>query len=114
MTAGNYEVRMLRVPALYVVALWLKDLDGDDDLIVPLVPAPAFLEAGRAYREAEFLDTLEAPRASGSTSTTRLRAEKPIPSSSRTRPTTPGAGEARPGATSPGRSTGSARGRFRS
>lgn len=59
--SGTYEVRMLRIPALYVAALWLKDLDGGNDLIVPLVPAPDFLEAGRAYREAEFLDAIETP-----------------------------------------------------
>lgn len=59
--SGSYEVRMLKVPALYVAALWLKHLDGDDDLIVPLDPAPGFLEAGRAYREGEFLDALATP-----------------------------------------------------
>jgi len=59
--SGNYEVHMLKIPALYVVALWLKHLDGNDDLFVPLEPAPDFLEAGRLYREDEFLDTLESP-----------------------------------------------------
>jgi hypothetical protein len=59
--AGDYEVRMVRVPALYVVALWLEDLDGDEDLVLPLAPAPEFLEAGRIYREPEFLDALVDP-----------------------------------------------------
>ena len=59
--SGSYEPRMLKIPALYVVALWLKDLRADDDLFVPLDPAPAFLETGRAYREGEFLDALEGP-----------------------------------------------------
>ena len=36
---------MIRVPALYVMALWLKDLDGDADIVVPMAPAPPFLEA---------------------------------------------------------------------
>ena len=57
--SGNYEVRMLKIPALYVIALWLKDLGGDADLVVPLEPAPDFLEADRAYLEDEFLGVLE-------------------------------------------------------
>ena len=59
--SGNYEVRMLKIPALYVIALWLKDLGGDADLVVPLEPAPDFLEADRAYLEDEFLGVLESP-----------------------------------------------------
>ena len=59
--AGNYEVRMARVPALYVMALWLEDLDGDEDLVLPLAPAPAFLDTQRLYSEQEFLDALAGP-----------------------------------------------------
>jgi hypothetical protein len=59
--AGNYEVRMVRVPALYVMALWLEDLDGDQDLVLPLAPAPAFLDTQRMYPEQEFLDALAGP-----------------------------------------------------
>jgi hypothetical protein len=58
---GNYEIRLLKVPALYVVALWLKDLEGDRDLVIPLDPAPPYLEPGRAYTEAEFLEILGEP-----------------------------------------------------
>ncbi len=59
--AGNYEVRMVRVPALYVMALWLEDLDGDQDLVLPLAPAPAYLDTQRMYYEPEFLDALAGP-----------------------------------------------------
>lgn len=59
--SGDYEVRMLKIPGLYVAALWLDDRDGDDDLIIPLDPAPDFLEAGRTYREEEFLAAVEEP-----------------------------------------------------
>jgi hypothetical protein len=55
---GDYELRVLRLPALYLMALWLKDEAGDDDLIVPLDPAPAGIEAGRGYGEEELLDEL--------------------------------------------------------
>ena len=59
--AGSYQVRMVRIPALYVVALWLEDLDGDADLVLPLAPAPVFLDTGRLYGEREFLDVLAGP-----------------------------------------------------
>lgn len=58
---GNYEARVLRVPALYVLALWLKDLDDSNDLIIPLDPAPPYLDAGFVYREPEFYNALTAP-----------------------------------------------------
>lgn len=58
---GDYEPRMLTIPAIYVAALWLKDLSGDDDLVVPLAPAPSYLEAGRVYAEREFLDLVAGP-----------------------------------------------------
>lgn len=46
---GDYDLRMLRVPALYLMALWLKDRQGSDDIFVPLEPAPSELEAGARY-----------------------------------------------------------------
>jgi hypothetical protein len=56
----SFEVRLLRVPALYVMALWLNDRDAQQnrDLIIPLDPAPSWLEANRAYSADEFMDTL--------------------------------------------------------
>lgn len=58
---SDVEVRLLRIPALYVMALWLKPRDGGDDIVIPLDPAPPFLEAKHAYAEAEFLAALAAP-----------------------------------------------------
>ena len=58
---GRVEARIVRIPALYVMALWLKDLDGDDDVVVPMAPAPPFLEANRPYTEREFLKALSGP-----------------------------------------------------
>jgi hypothetical protein len=55
---GDFELRLLKVPALYVVAAWLI---GERRLVVPLAPAPSFLEAGRVYDEREFLEALAAP-----------------------------------------------------
>jgi hypothetical protein len=56
---GVYELRLLQIPALYVMALWLKDAEGNRDLILPMEPMPNELEAGRSYTEAEFLAALE-------------------------------------------------------
>ena len=58
---GRVEARIVRIPALYVMALWLKNLDGDDDVVIPMAPAPQFLEANRPYTEREFLNALAGP-----------------------------------------------------
>ena len=55
---GRFELRVLRIPALYLMALWLKDENGDDDVVIPLDPAPAPLESGRRYRPEEVLAEL--------------------------------------------------------
>ncbi|MGW4147086.1 hypothetical protein [Streptomyces albogriseolus] len=59
--AGAYEPHLLKIPALCAVVMLLRQLDGDNDLYVPLEPAPDYLEAGRIYREAELLDVLQEP-----------------------------------------------------
>jgi hypothetical protein len=37
---AHFEPVVLLVPALYIVALWLHAADGENDLVVPLPPAP--------------------------------------------------------------------------
>jgi hypothetical protein len=55
----DYELRLLRVPALYFVALWLKDdRDPDHDVLIPLDPAPEPFEAYGKYRPDEVLAQL--------------------------------------------------------
>jgi hypothetical protein len=56
----SFEVRLLRVPALYAMALWLNDRDArqNRDLIIPLDPTPSWLEANRAYTADEFMEAL--------------------------------------------------------
>jgi hypothetical protein len=56
---GDYELRELRVPGLYLMAVWLKDLSGDGDVVIPLEPAPAPLQAGRSYRLPQLEPELE-------------------------------------------------------
>jgi hypothetical protein len=52
---GAYELRLLSVPSLYLVALWLH---GAHDLLVPLAPAPGGLEPEHAYTEEQIFSAL--------------------------------------------------------
>ncbi len=56
--SGNYELRVLRIPALFVMALWLKDISGNNDLIVPMAPTFTGIEAQHTYPVAEFMGLL--------------------------------------------------------
>jgi len=40
---GNYEVRLLFIPALKVTVLWLADKEDKVDYAVPIEPTPAYL-----------------------------------------------------------------------
>jgi len=54
----DFELRLLTVPGLYVVATWLA---GGFHILTPLSPAPSFLEAGRQYSDQELLAALRGP-----------------------------------------------------
>lgn len=51
---GDFEPRMLRVPALYIVALWLKERSPWRDILIPLEPSHPALTPGLSYTVAEF------------------------------------------------------------
>jgi hypothetical protein len=51
----GFELRLLRVPAIYLNSLWLHAPDRPD-LFVPLDPAPPGLEAGASYEEPRFAE----------------------------------------------------------
>lgn len=62
-----YQARLLSVPELYMLTLWLHGdcaADGTDghpaatDLLVPLAPAPPGIAANRPYRVADLLPVL--------------------------------------------------------
>jgi hypothetical protein len=56
---ADYELRLLRLPALYFVGIWLKrEGRGGDDVVIPLEPAPAGFVAGRSYAPGELLELL--------------------------------------------------------
>jgi hypothetical protein len=52
------EPRLLHVPALHAMALWLHGGDGRSDVVIPLDPAPPGVEAGRRYSVADYLSAL--------------------------------------------------------
>ncbi|MEU3215646.1 hypothetical protein [Streptomyces sp. NPDC006971] len=63
----HYQPRLLSVPALYMLALWLHadpeaDASGGSlapaDLLVPLAPAPPGIAAHRAHRVADLLSLM--------------------------------------------------------
>jgi hypothetical protein len=57
--AQDLDVRLLTVPALNLTAVWLH---GDqDEVLVPLSPAPAPLDPGRPYSASELLTALREP-----------------------------------------------------
>ncbi|MFE6224240.1 MULTISPECIES: hypothetical protein [unclassified Streptomyces] len=64
---GTYEPRLLSVPELYMLTLWLRaepEADGGDpaaesaDVLVPLAPAPPGIAAHRPYPVADLLPVL--------------------------------------------------------
>jgi hypothetical protein len=55
---GNFELRLLRVPALYFTAVWVHDTEGTGDLLIPLAPAPTGIPAGQATAATTLLSEL--------------------------------------------------------
>lgn len=50
------RARILRAPAVYLLALWLTE--GDEDALMPIAPAPPPLEAGKLQPAAKVLAAL--------------------------------------------------------
>jgi hypothetical protein len=50
----SYDPRVLRIPALYVTAIWLKSDEPKEDFVVPVAPAIPALVAGQFYPVPEF------------------------------------------------------------
>ncbi len=56
---AQFERRLLEVPALHSVSLWLHEAAAaGHDVVLPLAPAPPGLEAGKPYAAAAFLAVL--------------------------------------------------------
>jgi hypothetical protein len=52
--SGSYSLRFLRIPALYLDALWLKDTAQNRDLVVPIASRGS-LVAAQVYEATNFL-----------------------------------------------------------
>jgi hypothetical protein len=57
---GDFEPRLLRVPALYIVAIWLKDRKSGQDILIPLPPSGPPLVVGQHYSASDFEAVLKA------------------------------------------------------
>ena len=57
---GGFELRLLNVPGLYVLALWLHETQGKGDFLVPLAPSPVETPAGKPVPAAALLKELAA------------------------------------------------------
>lgn len=57
-SAGSYEVRLLRFSAIALMALWLKPDSGGADIIYPLAPAPEGLQAEQQYSADDFMKAI--------------------------------------------------------
>ena len=57
---GDYELRLARIPALYVTALWLKDVKQGQDRFVVVPPAPEGFAALSIHDGVDFLKLLQA------------------------------------------------------
>jgi hypothetical protein len=57
---GAFELRLLHVPGLYVMALWLHEATGTGDLLIPLAPSPVEAPAGQPVPAARLLEELAA------------------------------------------------------
>lgn len=53
----DYEVRLLRIPALNLSALWLWGSAGEQ-MFIPIAPTSSTLHAGQRYSEQELLDAI--------------------------------------------------------
>lgn len=53
---GDFELRLLKIPSRYLVALWLHS--DARDLLLPLPPAPSGVEAARACTPDELINRL--------------------------------------------------------
>ena len=53
---ADYELRLLKVPAVYLAALWLHG--GNADIVIPMGDPPGGLKKNRAYTEAGVIRAL--------------------------------------------------------
>jgi hypothetical protein len=60
-TKGDWEGRMIRIPALYIMAIWAHEKKTNADLIRVTAPVPPYLDANKTYTWPEFKAVLQEP-----------------------------------------------------
>ncbi len=74
----SFDVRLLRIPALYIMAVWLAPQNPvDTDRIIAMNPVPDYIEPGRVYLAADFLAALREPAQSRLAAFERLHPTSP-------------------------------------
>ena len=58
---GDWEIRMIRVPALYIMAVWAHEKNSGNDIIRVTAPVPDYLDQKKSYTWNEFRAALEEP-----------------------------------------------------
>jgi hypothetical protein len=56
LAAADYDLRLLKIPAVYLAALWLHS--DHDDILIPMGNPPAGLKKNRAYTEKAVIKAL--------------------------------------------------------
>jgi hypothetical protein len=52
---GDWEIRLLRIPALYIAAAWVHEKSSGEDRLRPVQPAPTYLDTTKTYTWTEFM-----------------------------------------------------------
>jgi predicted flap endonuclease-1-like 5' DNA nuclease len=55
----DYEINMLRIPAIYAMAIWLKGVDHDHEFFIPIAPVNDKFEANKTYEYDAFIELLQ-------------------------------------------------------
>ena len=74
----TFQPGFLEIPGINVSAVWLKALDGQADVVIPVDPIPRFLSDRHNYTLREFLELARARAVQRSSSTTPHEATAPI------------------------------------
>lgn len=51
---GNWEARVIRIPALYILAIWAHEKASGKDIIRVMAPAPSYLDPAKSYSWDDF------------------------------------------------------------
>jgi hypothetical protein len=58
---GDWDGRMIRIPALYIMAIWAHDKKTGADIIRVTAPAPDYLDTKKSYKWDEFKAAVQGP-----------------------------------------------------